>query len=92
MQFLFTHVGDDQEAAKRETAGFLGGNYNQDFSAFVDRVAAAGTAEQVAARVQQYVDAGARHIIFTPATRVDRMAMVRRIMSEVVPRVRSSSS
>lgn len=89
MQFLFTNVGDDPEAARRETAGFLGGNYNQDFSAFVDRVAAAGTAEQVAARVQQYVDVGARHIIFTPATRVDRMAMVRRILDEVVPRVRT---
>lgn len=92
MQFLFTNVGDDAEAARRETADFLGGNYNQDFSAFVDRVAAAGTAEQVAVRVQSYVDAGARHIIFTPATRVDRMAMVRRIMDEVVPRLRASSS
>jgi probable F420-dependent oxidoreductase len=92
MQFLFTNIGDDPEEAKRETAGFLGGNYNQDFSAFVDRVAAAGTAEQVAARVQSYVDAGARHIIVTPATRTDRMGMVRRIVEEVLPRLRASSS
>jgi probable F420-dependent oxidoreductase len=92
MQFLFTHVSDDPEAARRETAGFLGGNYNQDFSAFVDRVAAAGTVDQVAARVQEYVDAGARHIIFTPATRIDRMGMVRRIVEEVVPRVRAATS
>jgi alkanesulfonate monooxygenase SsuD/methylene tetrahydromethanopterin reductase-like flavin-dependent oxidoreductase (luciferase family) len=53
----------------------------------VDHVAAAGTAEQVAARVQAYVDAGARHIVFAVAARDDRLAVARRIMDEVVPRV-----
>jgi probable F420-dependent oxidoreductase len=88
MQFLFTTVRDDADQAKAEAAGFLGGTYDQDFRPLVDRVAAAGNAEQVAARIQEYVDAGARHIIFTPATRDDREAMVRRIVSDVIPRVR----
>jgi probable F420-dependent oxidoreductase len=87
MQFLFTCVRDDPDQARREAAAFLGGTYHQDFAAFVDRVAAVGTAEQVAARVQDYVDAGARSFIFVAATREDRMAMTRRIVEEVWPRV-----
>lgn len=85
--YLFVSVDDDPDVALEQLAGFLGGNYRQDFRAFADKVAAAGTPEQVAARVQQYVDAGARHIIFSVATRGDRVAMSRRIMEEVIPRV-----
>lgn len=88
MAYIFVNVGDDADKAREELAGFLGGAYSQDFRAFVDRVAAAGTPEQVAARVQQYVDAGVRHIIFAPATREDRPGMARRILEEVTPRLR----
>lgn len=87
MQFLFTVVRDDAEAARAEVAAFLGGVYHQDFGPLVDRVAAAGTPEQVAARVQAYVDAGARQIIFGVGGGDDRLAMMRRIMAEVVPAV-----
>jgi probable F420-dependent oxidoreductase len=86
--YLFTSVDDDPDKALEQLSGFLGGNYQQDFRAFADRVAAAGTPEQVAARIQQYVDAGARHIIFSVATRGDRVGMARRIMEEVVPRLK----
>jgi probable F420-dependent oxidoreductase len=88
MLFLFTNVGDDADAAREEVAGFLGGTYSQDFRQFVDRVAAAGTVDQVAARVQEYVDAGVRHIIFAAGSTSDRLGMMRRIMTEVAPRVR----
>lgn len=87
--YLFTNVGDDAEAARDELAGFLGGTYSQDFRAFADRVAAAGTASQVAERVQAYVDAGARHVIFSTATRGDRVGMARRIVEEVWPKIRA---
>lgn len=86
--FLFTHVGDDPESARAETAGFLGGTYNQDFRPMVDRVAAAGTPEGVAARVQEFVDAGARHVVFTLAVRGDQIAMAERIARDVIPRIR----
>jgi probable F420-dependent oxidoreductase len=86
--FLFTHVADDPERAREETAGFLGGTYNQDFRPMVDRVAAAGTPDGVAARVQEYVDAGARHVIFTLAVRGDPVAMAERIARDVIPRIR----
>jgi alkanesulfonate monooxygenase SsuD/methylene tetrahydromethanopterin reductase-like flavin-dependent oxidoreductase (luciferase family) len=88
MLYLFTNVGDDVDASREELAGFLGGTYSQDFRAFVDRVAVAGTPDQVAARVQEYVDAGARNIIFSTASRTDRAGMTRRILEEVTPRLR----
>lgn len=88
MEFLFTHVADDPARARDEAAAFLGGTYNQDFRPLIDRVAAAGTPEQVAERVQEFVDAGARHLIFVPATRDDRLAMARRIAREVIPAIR----
>ena len=87
MQFLFTNVQDDAERAREEAAGFLGGTYSQDFRPMVDRVAAAGTPDQVAARVQEFVDAGARHVVFAIGASGDRLAMMRRILSEVVPRI-----
>jgi probable F420-dependent oxidoreductase len=87
MEYLFTNVQDDPDKARRDTAEFLGGTYDQDFGPMVDRVAAAGTPQQVAARVQAFVDAGARHIIFLPGTKEDPLGMARRIMNEVIPAV-----
>jgi probable F420-dependent oxidoreductase len=89
MQFLFTNVQDDPARAREGTAAFLGGTYGQDFRAMVDRVAAAGTPDEVAARVQEFVDAGARHVIFAVAVRDDPVAMSTRIAREVVPRVKA---
>jgi probable F420-dependent oxidoreductase len=88
MEYLFTNVQDDPAGARAEAAAFLGGTYNQDFGPMVDRVAAAGTPDQVATRVQEFVDAGARHVIFVPGTHKDRLGMARRIMREVIPKVR----
>jgi probable F420-dependent oxidoreductase len=88
MQFLFTHVADDAERAREAAAAFLGGTYGQDFRPMVDRVAAAGTPEGVAARVQEFVDAGARHVIFALATRDAPLEMARRIVREVLPAVK----
>lgn len=87
MQFLFTTVRDDAGQALDEAAAFLGGTYRQDFRSMVDHVAAAGTPEQVAARVQAYVNAGARQIVFAVAAQEGRLDMARRIADEVLPRV-----
>jgi probable F420-dependent oxidoreductase len=91
-QYLFTCVRDDPDQARAEAVNFLGGTYGQDFGAFVDRVAAVGTADQVAARVQDFVDAGARHIIFAITCRDDRLAMMQRILDEVAPQVRVTAA
>jgi probable F420-dependent oxidoreductase len=88
MIFLFANVRDDPEAAKDELAAFLGGTYRQEFRQMVDRVAAAGPPEAVAARVQEFVDLGVRHVVFATPGSDDRVGAMRRIVEEVVPRVR----
>jgi len=85
MQFLFTNVQDDGQKARSDMAQFLGGTYNQDFKPLVDRVAAAGTVREVTARVREFVDAGARHIVFMLGTKENRVAMATRIAREIIP-------
>jgi len=86
--FLFINVNPDGRTARQEAAAFLGGNYNQDFEAMIERVAAVGTPAEVGSRIQAFVDAGARHLIFTPAIRGDASTIRRRLLEEVLPTVR----
>jgi alkanesulfonate monooxygenase SsuD/methylene tetrahydromethanopterin reductase-like flavin-dependent oxidoreductase (luciferase family) len=92
MAYLFVNVGDDPAAARAETAAFLGGTYRQDFDAMVDRVAVAGDAAQVAAKVHEFVDAGARHLIFTPASRTTSLQIAERIAADVMPQFAPSAT
>jgi alkanesulfonate monooxygenase SsuD/methylene tetrahydromethanopterin reductase-like flavin-dependent oxidoreductase (luciferase family) len=68
-------------------AAFLGGAYGDKPGAMLDRIAPAGTPEEVAAKVQAYVDAGARHIVIAPAARADTLEVVRLAATEVLPRL-----
>ncbi|MBX6389813.1 MAG: TIGR03619 family F420-dependent LLM class oxidoreductase [Frankia sp.] len=88
--FVFVNVHDDGDAAREQAARMLGGQYNQDFRAMVDRVAAAGTAAEVERRLTAFLDAGARHLIFVPAAREPAAAnlVVRRLLDEIVPALR----
>jgi probable F420-dependent oxidoreductase len=57
---LPAHVGE-----KRHLHGHLRRRYSGDFSEHVvDRYCIAGSPEECAARLREYVDAGARHIVF----------------------------
>ncbi len=90
--FVFINVDPDGGRAREEAARAMGGTYNQDFRAMVDNVAAAGTAEEVRAKVQEFVDAGARHFIFAPAAGTGSpAAIVRRVFEEVLPAVRAGN-
>ena len=53
----------------------------------LDRIAPAGTPEEVAAKLQPYVDAGARHIVVSPAAHADTLEVVRLAAEEVLPRL-----
>jgi probable F420-dependent oxidoreductase len=91
--FVFVNVDDDGDRARDDAARFLGGTYTKgDFAAMIDRVAAAGTVDQVAATLQAFVDAGARHLIFTPMVRHDPRPLLDRLVAEVLPRLRVASS
>ncbi|HLG66796.1 MAG TPA: LLM class flavin-dependent oxidoreductase [Acidimicrobiales bacterium] len=91
--WVFCNVGPDGRAAREQAARSMGGTYDQDFSQMVDRVAAAGTAEEVAARVCAFYDAGARHFVFSPATAgADPRPVIDRLMAEVVPSLREHAA
>ena len=86
--FVFVNVDDDSDRARDDAARFLGGTYTTgDFAAMIDRVAAAGTADEVATTLQAFVDAGARHLVFTPMVRGDARALLDRLVGEVLPRL-----
>ena len=87
MVYVFTNVQDDSDKARDEAIEFLGGTYKQDFGPLVDRVAAAGNPEQVIARIQEFVDAGARHFIFLPGSKERPLELAGRIMREIAPAV-----
>ena len=87
--FVFVNVNPDGDTAREEAARSMGGNYNQDFRPMVDRVAAAGTAEEVTATLQAFHDAGARHFVFSPATAgADPRTVIDRLFGDVVPALR----
>src|SRR5439155_23088082 len=85
LAFRFVHAAPDGGTARAEGTAFLGGTYNQGFRAMLDRVAVTGTPDEVARRLQAFLDAGARHLVFTPATRGDAEPIRRRLLDEVLP-------
>ena len=91
--FVFVNVNPDARAARNAAARSLGGTYDQDFGSFIDRVAAAGTAAEVTARLNAFYDAGVRHFVLCPATAGDDPgAVIDRLFADVVPALRAHAS
>jgi len=88
MLYLYCSIRQDGERARDDVAAFLGGAYGAKPPAMLDRIAPAGTPEQVAARLQAYVDAGVRYFIISPAAREDTLEVVTLAAAEVLPRLR----
>lgn len=87
MLYLYCSVRPDGDQARAEVASFLGRAYGDKPPEMLQRIAPAGTPDEVAARVQAYVDAGARHIVISPATGSDTLEVVRLAAEEVLPRL-----
>ncbi len=86
--FVFVNVNADGDLARQQAASTLGGNYNQDFKELIDSVAAAGTVAEVKQKLISFVEAGARHFIFTPATgTADPFPIIHRLLEDVLPDV-----
>jgi alkanesulfonate monooxygenase SsuD/methylene tetrahydromethanopterin reductase-like flavin-dependent oxidoreductase (luciferase family) len=66
---------------------FLGAAYGDKPPEMLDKIAPSGTPDEVAARLQPYVDAGARHIIISPAAHRDTLEIVALAAREVLPRL-----
>ena len=87
MMYLYCSVRRDGDRARNDVATFLGGAYGDKPGAMLDRIAPAGTPEEVAARLQDYVDAGVRHFVISPAAPDDTLEVVTLAAEEVLPRL-----
>jgi len=85
--YLYCSVRRDGDQAREDVASFLGGAYGDKPGAMLDRIAPAGTPEQVAARLQEYVGAGVRHFVISPAAQRDTLEVVTLAAQEVLPRL-----
>lgn len=83
--FVCVSVDRDQSRARATAIRFLGGAYGQDFESMLDRVAVVGAPETVTAKLQEYVDAGARHLVVVAADRANTPAVAELFMSDVMP-------
>ncbi|MGI9597287.1 MAG: LLM class flavin-dependent oxidoreductase [Acidimicrobiales bacterium] len=63
--YIFTCVHEDRDTALDLANQQLSRQYNQDFSKLVEKYTIAGSPEDCVARVQQYIDAGAKTIMFS---------------------------
>jgi probable F420-dependent oxidoreductase len=88
--WIFLNIDADGAAARQGLARSLAGTYQQDFDAMADRVGVAGTVPEVVDKLKAFVDAGARHFVFSPAVGGgDPDRVVRRLIDEVVPEIRA---
>lgn len=79
--FLTVNMDEDPAVARRAAVTALGQSYDQDFEAMIDRVAVVGTPAQVQAKLQAYVDAGARHLVVSAQHG-------EQLLAEVLPQLR----
>jgi alkanesulfonate monooxygenase SsuD/methylene tetrahydromethanopterin reductase-like flavin-dependent oxidoreductase (luciferase family) len=86
MMYLYCSIRRDGDRARDDVAKFLGRSYGVK-PGMLEHVAPAGTPEEVAARVQLYVDAGVRHFIISPAAPEETLEVVTLAAEEVLPRL-----
>ena len=78
------------EEAAQVAANELGGRYlyDSDFIKIVHRYCLLGPVENCVSRLREYIDAGARHIIFSiSCPREDRVRHIETIANEIIPKL-----
>lgn len=89
--YLWSCVHEDVGTAVRYAEDSLGKTYRQDFSTMVDRYLVVGDVEKAVARTLDYIEAGARTVVFGAACpRAHAARHVELLATEVVPRVRAA--
>ncbi len=90
--FIFCAVHEDRATGVKMAADRLSRQYNQDFSSLVGKYALAGNPDDCVARLREYIDAGARTILFNSACPTGYMAENERLLAQaVLPAFRSHS-
>ncbi len=87
LMYLYCSIRTDGDRARDDVAGFLGRAYGDKPGSMLDRIAPSGTPEEMAPRLQAYVDAGVRHFVISPAAHEDPLEVVRLAAEEVLPRL-----
>lgn len=82
--FLWGNVDDDSIRSRREAVDAVSATYDQDFSDLADRYLLHGNPTSVLDRLQEYRDAGADSVIFSPACPVSRRADVVALFADAV--------
>jgi probable F420-dependent oxidoreductase len=82
--FIFTCVHDDRDTALAMANERLSRQYNQDFSKIVAKYTLAGSPQDCVNRLREYIDAGARTIMFSPGCPPDYVEQNTRLIAEAV--------
>lgn len=83
---VFTYLDDDLDAARQMAARRLGRAYRQPFEELVDRYCALGPPETFQRKLEEFVAAGARHIILSPVCPYDEViGQLARYAGEILP-------
>jgi probable F420-dependent oxidoreductase len=82
--FIFTCVHEDRDRALDMANQQLSRQYNQDFSKMVAKYTLAGSPDDCIARMREYIDAGARTIIFSQGCPPDYAAENTRLIAEQI--------
>ena len=93
--YLHTTIYPTQEEAIEVAAEEMGGRYQhgRDFAEIVRDYAAAGTVTHCIDRIQEYIDAGARYIMFSISCRQeDRARHLETIAKEITPHFQKGSA
>jgi alkanesulfonate monooxygenase SsuD/methylene tetrahydromethanopterin reductase-like flavin-dependent oxidoreductase (luciferase family) len=87
MAFVCTNLQEDAAAARADARSFFGASFGQDVGPFLDRIAAVGSPVEVADRIQEFIEAGAGHIVVAPSTAGDPLAIAMLFAADVMPRL-----
>ena len=82
--FIFTCVHEDRATALDLANQQLSRQYNQDFSKLVEKYTIAGSPADCIARLREYIDAGARTIMFSQGCPPDYVEENTRLIAETI--------
>ena len=84
--FIYTALYDDVAEAREKAVAEMSYRYDQDFDPLVDKYAAYGPPDRLAARLAEFIDAGVNYFILAPIMPpMERSQHLQRMAEEVLP-------